>query len=103
MLAIRLSRVGKKKQPSYRVIVSEKSKDTWGTFIENIGTYNPLTNPHTFTVKADRVAYWMSKGAQCSETVWNLLVDAKVVTGEKVKKVKMTTKRKAKLAKKATA
>ncbi len=102
MLAIRLSRVGKKKQPSYRLIVSEKTKDTWGTFIENIGTYNPLTNPHTVAFNADRIHYWIGKGAQCSDTAWNLCVDAKIVEGEKRNKIKMTTKHKAKLAKKAS-
>jgi small subunit ribosomal protein S16 len=73
MLTIRLSRVGKKKQPSYRLIVSEKSKDPWGKYLENLGNYNPLTNPATVTFKTDRIKHWLAQGAQASDTVWNLL------------------------------
>lgn len=100
MLTIRLSRVGKKKQPSYRLIVSEKSKDPWGKFLENLGTYNPLTNPATLQFKTERIQHWISKGAQASDTVWNLFVDQKIVTGDKRLKVKITKRRKEKLDKK---
>jgi small subunit ribosomal protein S16 len=100
MLTIRLSRVGKKKQPSYRLIVSEKARDPWGKFLENLGTYNPRTNPSTSVFNVDRIKYWMSKGAQTSDTVWNLFVDQKIVEGDKIKKVKISTRRKAKIAKK---
>ncbi|MFA5185951.1 MAG: 30S ribosomal protein S16 [Patescibacteria group bacterium] len=103
MVTIRLSRVGKTKQPSYRLIVSEKSKDPWGKYIENLGLYNPLAKPPVIDFKADRVKYWISKGAQASETVWNLLVDQKIVEGAKRLKVKVSKKRKEKLAKKKTA
>lgn len=101
MLTIRLTRVGKKKQPSYRFIVSEKARDPWGRALELLGTYNPLTNPSTITLKKDRITYWISKGAQCSETVWNLLIDQGVVQGTK-KRVNTMKKRHAeRLAKKA--
>ncbi|MFH1621009.1 MAG: 30S ribosomal protein S16 [Patescibacteria group bacterium] len=100
MLSIRLSRVGKKKQPSYRLIVTEKSKDPWGKFIENLGIYNPLTKPSTIQFNADRIKYWISKGAQASDTVWNLLIDQNIVTGERRKKLKISKKRKEKIAKK---
>lgn len=103
MLTIRLSRVGKKKQPSYRLIVSEKSKDPWGKVVENIGLYNPLAKPAVVAFDADRVKYWIGKGAQTSNTVWNLLVDQKIVTGDKRLKVKLSKKRKEKIAKKKTA
>jgi len=103
MLTIRLSRVGKKKQPIYRLIVSEKTKDPWGTYLENLGNYNPLTNPATDTFKVDRVKYWISKGAQTSDTVWNLFVDRKIVEGAKRLKVKISKRRKAKLEKEKTA
>ncbi len=103
MLTIRLSRVGKKKQPSYRLIVSEKSKDPWGKFIENLGIYNPRTSPATIDFKADRIKDWISKGAQTSNTVWNLLVDQKIVEGAKRLKVKLSKRRKEKLAKKQAA
>ena len=83
MLVIRLSRVGKKKQPSYRVVVQEKQRDPWGTSIEIIGSYNPRTKPKTVTLKEDRVKHWIAQGAQPSDTVHNLLVDAKLVSGPK--------------------
>jgi len=85
MLMIRLSRVGKLKQPTYRLIVSEKSKDTHGKYLEILGTYNPRTNPATIKFEAERIKYWMSKGAQPSDTVHNLLVDQKVITTPKRK------------------
>jgi len=84
MLTIRLSRVGKKKKPTFRVIVSEKTKDTHGDFLELLGSYNPHTEPSTITVKADRVKHWISKGAQCSDTVHNLLVTANVIEDKKI-------------------
>ena len=103
MLTIRLSRVGKTKQPSYRLIVSEKSKDPWGDFLENLGTFNPRTNPATVNFNVDRIKYWISKGAQTSKTVWNLLVDQKVVEGTKRLKVKISKRRKEKIEKKKPA
>ncbi len=99
MLSIRLSRVGKRKQSQFRLIVTEKSKDPWGTFLENLGTYNPRTKPSAIAFKTDRIKYWMGKGAECSDTVWNLLVDQKVVTGEKRKKVRISRERRAKMEK----
>lgn len=83
MLVIRLSRVGKKKQPTYRVVVQEKQRDPWGTSVEIVGNYNPLTEPKTIVLKEDRIKHWLEKGAQPSETVHNLLVDAKLVSGPK--------------------
>ena len=103
MLTIRLSRVGKTKQPSYRLIVSEKARDPWGKFLENLGTFNPRTNPSTVNFNVDRIKYWISKGAQTSNTVWNLLVDQKVVEGAKRLKVKISKRRKAKIEKKKQA
>jgi small subunit ribosomal protein S16 len=99
MLTIRLTRIGKTKQPQYRFIVSEKARDPWGKALEYLGHYNPRTNPVALKLDAERIKYWISKGAQCSETVWNILVDQKIVTGEKRKVVKFTAKRKEKLAK----
>lgn len=101
MLSIRLSRVGKKKQPIYRLLVTEKSKDPWGKFVDNIGLINPLTTPATVELKTDRVKYWLSKGAQPTDTVWNLFVDQKLVEGAKRLKIKISKRRKAKLAKKS--
>ncbi|MBU2613560.1 30S ribosomal protein S16 [Patescibacteria group bacterium] len=101
MLTIRLTRIGKRKQPTYRFIVSEKTRDPWGKALEILGHYNPRTSPSTFEVKEDRVKHWIGKGAQCSETVWNLFVDRKIVEGEKRRKVVISTRRKEKIAKKA--
>ena len=84
MIVLRLTRVGKKKQPSYRLVVQEKHKDPWGKAFEILGQYNPRTNPKTINFKADRIKEWLAKGAQPSATVHNLLVDAKIITAEKV-------------------
>lgn len=103
MLSIRLTRVGKRQRPFYRFIVTEKSRDPWGKALEILGTYNTLTNPVTVEIDKDRVLYWISKGAQCTETVWNILVDQKIVTGEKRKKNSVSKRRKEKLEKKKNA
>ncbi len=73
MLKIRLRRTGAKKQPSYRVVVAESTAPRDGTFLENLGHYNPLTNPTTFVVKEERVKEWISRGAQPTERVARLL------------------------------
>ncbi len=84
MIVLRLTRVGKKKQPSYRLVVQEKHKDPWGKAFEILGQYNPRTTPKTINFKADRIKEWLAKGAQPSATVHNLLVDAKIIDKEKV-------------------
>lgn len=101
MLTIRLSRVGKRKQPIYRLIVSEKGRDPWGRSLEIIGNYNPRSTPPQINFKNDRITYWLSKGAQASDTVWNMLVDLKLVEGEKRQKINISKRRKEKIAKKA--
>lgn len=85
MLSIRLSRVGKKKMPSYRLIVTEKTRDPWGKVLEQLGTYDPLAKPKKIAFDLERVKYWMSKGAQPSATVHNMLIDLKAIEAEKVK------------------
>jgi small subunit ribosomal protein S16 len=70
---IRLARVGARKQPYYRVVVIEKERARNGRPVEVVGTYNPRTNPATVDLKRDRVTYWVSKGAKCSERVDKLL------------------------------
>ncbi len=70
---IRLKRVGKKKQPYYRVVVADARFPRDGRFIEEIGTYNPHTDPSTFKVDGDKVKDWISKGAQPTDTVKKLL------------------------------
>lgn len=85
MLTIRLSRIGKKKQPNYRLIVSEKARDPWGRSLEILGDYNPRSKKADFDL--ERVKYWISKGATASDTVWNLLLKLGVVEGKKRKLV----------------
>jgi small subunit ribosomal protein S16 len=70
---IRLARFGAKKQPYYRVVVIEKDRARNGRSIEIVGTYNPRTNPASVDLKHERIAYWRSKGAQCSDTVAKLV------------------------------
>ena len=84
MLRIKLSRVGKRKQPSYRILVLERQKDPWGKAIENVGFYNPLTEPKTVELKADRIKHWLSVGAEPTPTVHNLLVDAGLIKEKKM-------------------
>ena len=73
LLKIRLRRTGAKKQPSYRVVVAESTAPRDGTFIENLGHYNPLTTPTTFEVKEERVREWLQRGAQPTERFARLL------------------------------
>lgn len=82
MLTIRLSRVGKKKKPMYRLIISEKAKDPYGRALEILGSYNPFTKD--LQIKTDRVKHWLSKGSQMSATVNNLLIEKKIIEGKKV-------------------
>ncbi len=70
---IRLRRMGAKKAPYYRVVVADSRYPRDGRFIEEIGTYNPLTQPSTFTVDGEKVKQWISNGAQPTDTVKSLL------------------------------
>lgn len=73
MLRIRLRRVGKKKQPQYRIVVAESRAPRDGAFIEVIGHYNPLTDPAAITIDEERTLHWLRRGAQPSETAAKLL------------------------------
>ncbi|MFA5228385.1 MAG: 30S ribosomal protein S16 [Candidatus Paceibacterota bacterium] len=85
MLVIRLFRGGKKKQPSYKIVVTEKQNPPQGgQFVEQVGFYNPLTNEKT--LNGERIKYWLGVGAQASDTVHNMLVTEKVIEGEKRKR-----------------
>lgn len=72
MVRIRLRRVGSKKQPSYRVVVADKEAARDGRFLEILGHYNPRTEPETIHLTEDRVFYWLSVGAQPSDSVSKL-------------------------------
>lgn len=73
MLRIRLSRYGKKRQPSYRVVVADKKNKRDGRFVEQIGFYNPMVDPIDYKIKEDRALHWLSVGAQPSDAVRRLL------------------------------
>jgi small subunit ribosomal protein S16 len=73
MLMIRLARFGAKKKPSYRVVVIDKERARNSRAVEVLGFYNPVTQPATVNLKYDRVAHWVSVGAQPSTTVARLL------------------------------
>ena len=70
---IRLARHGAKKRPFYRIVAAQTEAPRDGRFLEVLGTYNPLTDPVTLEVKADRVKDWLGRGAQPSDTVRSLL------------------------------
>lgn len=76
MVKIRLRRLGAKKNPFYRIVVADSKSPRDGRFIEEIGTYNPLTNPSEIKVDLERARYWVSQGAQPTETVRALLKKA---------------------------
>jgi small subunit ribosomal protein S16 len=78
VLMIRLSRIGKKKQPAYRVVVIEKTRPRDGRFVEIVGTYDPLKNPAIVKLNAERVKYWLGCGAQPSDTVRSFLRNQKI-------------------------
>ncbi len=73
MLKIRLSRRGKKRQPSYRVVVADINSKRDGRIVERIGHYNPLVEPSEFAIKEDRALHWLSVGAQPTDAVRRLL------------------------------
>ena len=81
MLKIRLTRRGKKNNAFFRIVVAEHTSPIKGGFLEVLGFLNPHTKEKSF--KADRIEYWIGKGAQCSDTVHNLLVSNNVIKGPK--------------------
>ncbi|MFW6052394.1 MAG: 30S ribosomal protein S16 [Desulfosalsimonas sp.] len=70
---IRLARHGAKKKPFYRIVVADGRYPRDGRFIETVGYYNPMVEPHEVTIKSDRIAHWMNKGATPTDTVNSLL------------------------------
>jgi len=91
MLRIKLSRKGKKNQPFFRLIVLERAKDTRGDFLEDLGFYNPLTKQASF--KEERIKHWISKGAEPTGSVHNLLVTHGIIKADKVRVTKMNKKK----------
>lgn len=74
MVKLRLTRVGKKKQPSYRLVAANSRSPRDGRFIEILGHYNPLTDPPTVVFKEEKILEWLKKGAQPTEAVKQLLI-----------------------------
>lgn len=70
---LRLRRMGKKKQPFYRIVAIDSRAARDGEYLENLGTYNPRTDPAEVVLKPERALYWLTKGAQPSDTVRNIL------------------------------
>jgi len=82
MLTIKLSKLGKKNKKVFRVIISEKGRDPFGNSLEILGSYDQYHKE--LQVKGDRIKYWISKGAQMTPTVNNLLVGHEIIEGKKV-------------------
>jgi small subunit ribosomal protein S16 len=82
MVRIRLRRMGKTKQPSYRVVVADQRSPRDGKFIEIIGFYNPVQQPKVLEIKGDRARYWLGVGAQPTDTVVRLLKQVQVLDAE---------------------
>lgn len=76
---IRLRRVGAKKAPSYRVVVADSRYPRDGRFIEQIGFYDPMTNPADIKIDAEKAQKWLANGAQPTETVKSLLKKAEIL------------------------
>lgn len=99
MLTIRFSRIGKRRKPFYRIIISEKQQDTQGHYLELLGHYNPHTKEAT--LKGDRITHWLGLGAATSDTVFNLLVKHKLITSDqKRRSVTISARRAEKIAQK---
>ena len=82
-IKIRLTRMGDKKAPFYRVVVADGRCARDGKYIENLGTYNPLKEPFELNLKDERVKYWLGNGAQPTETARELLVKANILEAKK--------------------
>lgn len=102
MLKIRLRRVGAPKKPSYRVVIARSQAPRDGAFIEIIGHFNPLTDPETFDIDADKVKEWLAKGAQPTETTARLLIKAGIIEKPAPKKERPSAKKASPAKKKAS-
>ena len=80
MVKIRLQRFGAHKAPKYRIVAADSRSPRDGKFLEILGTYNPLTEPATVTVDAEKINAWLAKGAQPTITVKNILIANNVLS-----------------------
>ena len=92
MLVIRLKRIGKKNKAYYRIVVAEKARAVSGKFVETLGSWDP--HQKVKKVKKDRILYWLNIGAKPSDTVYNLLVDEKIIESNKRKVMIKKSKKK---------
>lgn len=99
MLTIKLARKGKKGLPIYRLIISEKGRDTYGDSLEILGSYNPHNKK--LEVNVDRVRYWISVGAQMTGVINNLLIQNKIIEGKKQRVSALSKRIRVKAAKEA--
>jgi len=81
MLIVKLAQAGKTNKKMFRLIISEKSRDPYGDVLEILGSYNPHSKE--LAVKTERIKHWLSKGAQMTATVNNLLIEKKIIEGKK--------------------
>jgi small subunit ribosomal protein S16 len=79
LVAMRLTRIGSKKRPYYRIVVIEKRRARNGRFLEVLGQYNPIANPAQVEINAERALFWLSKGATPSDTVRSILRKKEIV------------------------
>jgi len=87
---LRLRRMGKKKQPIYKIVAADARSPRDGKFLEAVGIYNPLTNPHTVDIKEDRVNYWLNTGAQPTDTVKSLLSQKGIILKKDITRRKLS-------------
>ncbi len=83
MLKVRLQRIGRKNDPSFKIVLVESQRAAKsGSALETLGSYNARMG--TPTINGEKIKYWISKGAQVSPTVWNLLITQKILSGKKI-------------------
>jgi small subunit ribosomal protein S16 len=103
MVKIRLTRVGKKKRPSYRVVIADSRAPRDGAFIEIIGHYNPLSNPAAIVIDEEKAKKWLGQGAQPTERVAILLSKLGIIEKPTKKHTQRLSKKEEKKAKEASA
>lgn len=79
MVKIRLTRMGDKKSPFYRIVVADERSPRDGRFIDIVGTYNPLTNPAEIKIDAEKAKQWLKNGAQPTDTVKSLFIQQEII------------------------
>lgn len=94
MLKMRLTRMGSKKAPFYRIVVADSRSPRDGSFVDIVGTYNPCTSPAEIKINAEKATKWLANGAQPTDTVKSMLVSNGIVTQAKRPPAKTKTQKK---------